>query len=61
LYEKEGSMEFYGNLNSISDQLGPSFARPHRSFLVNQAHIIEVDAKNQTVVLDNGKTCKTRR
>lgn len=48
-----GCYEYPGALDVLEEQLGGSFFRCHRSFLVNMAHIRSAD--RQTAVLDSGE------
>ena len=50
-------LEFRGNLKSVEKQIGSSFLRIHRSFLVNSQHIDFMNNAKNTITLDNGETC----
>ncbi len=51
--EKE-NVKFRCSLNEISQQLGSSFVRCHRMFIVNAAHIASIDRANLSITMDNG-------
>lgn len=46
--------EMYGSMNELELQLGSSFFRCHRSYLVNMSHIAEYDS--ESILLSSGKT-----
>lgn len=50
---KEQEILFSGTLSQLEAELPPEFIRCHKSFLVNQAHILWVDRSNSVIVLDN--------
>ena len=39
--------------DALEEQLGSRFVRTHRSYLVNQRHILSYDAGTMTVTLDD--------
>lgn len=57
----EESLEFYGSLGAIEDELGNRFWRCHRGFLVNREHIRQIHLKENTVELTNGEHCLLSR
>lgn len=49
----EGTTEFYEKMEELTERLKPyDFLKTHKSYLVNNAHIIKFTA--QSVILDNG-------
>lgn len=54
-------LEFNSSLNHFVKQLGETFWRCHRSFLVNRSRIQSVHLKEQTVEMDNGDICLLSR
>jgi len=50
-------LEFRGNLTAVEKEIGLSFLRVHRSFLVNSQHVASVSNTENIVTLDNGATC----
>ncbi len=48
--------ELHVTLDNISSELGSSFLRLHRSYLVNLAKISEYDFGNMTAIMDDGST-----
>lgn len=55
------SLEFYGSLGTIEDELGGRFWRCHRGFLVNREHVRQIHLKENTVELTNGEHCLLSR
>lgn len=45
--------ELSASLDALEEQLGSRFVRTHRSYLVNQRHILSYDAGTMTVTLDD--------
>lgn len=56
LHEKNGYYEFYGKLIEF-EELGESFFRCHKSFLINLQHVKELNSKERTVTMSNGAVC----
>ena len=54
-------LEFNSSLEHFEKELGETFWRCHRGYLVNRAHIRNVRLKEQLVELDNGETCLLSR
>lgn len=46
-------LELSASLDALEAQLGSRFVRTHRSYLVNQRHILSYDAGTMTVTLDD--------
>lgn len=61
LYTDNEMMEFFGSLQAVEDELGDSFFRCHRGFLVNRARIAHIDLKENKVVLDSEDWCPLSR
>ena len=57
LHAKDRQIEFSGTIKELTNELGGDFVRCHRSFLVNQKNIKEIDTKNRIVHFSNGETC----
>lgn len=54
-------IEFFGSLQNIENELGNSFFRSHRSYLVNRKRIAAIHLREQLVELDNSETCLLSR
>lgn len=54
IHTMKESLEIYGSMNELEIQLGSSFFRCHRGYLVNMAHIGEYDS--ESILLTDGKT-----
>ncbi|WP_228410256.1 LytTR family transcriptional regulator DNA-binding domain-containing protein [Erysipelothrix piscisicarius] len=48
-------IDFVGNLSKIDLDLGKTFVRVHRSYVVNEKRIKRVDRGNSEIELDNGE------
>lgn len=46
-------LDLSASLDALEAQLGSRFVRTHRSYLVNQRHILSYDAGTMTVTLDD--------
>ena len=57
VYSEEGRYLFHGNLKEISQALGNSFFRCHKSILVNLSKITEVQMERKEVVLADKSKC----
>ena len=57
LHAKDRQIEFFSTIKELTNTLGGSFVRCHRSFLVNKNNIKETDAKNRIIYFANGETC----
>ena len=44
LHTTSESIEYYGKLKNLEDELGADFYRPHRSYLVNLKYVIKYDS-----------------
>lgn len=58
---KNETLEFFGSLAAIEEELGDRFWRSHRGFLVNREHISQIHLKENTVELTNGEHCLLSR
>lgn len=54
LHTKEKNIEIYASMNELEAQLGSSFYRCHRGYLVNMAHVAEYGGED--ITLSNGDT-----
>lgn len=54
-------LEFQGNLQDIDNQLGETFSRVHRSYLVNLEKIKMLDAKENKIIMSNEEACFVSR
>lgn len=57
LHKNDGKLEFVGNLKSLEDLLGNEFFRCHKSYLINNSRVKEVNTKEKTVLMDNDDIC----
>jgi two-component system response regulator AgrA len=57
LYAENRQIEFYSNMKDIESKLDSRFIRCHRSYIVNQDYIKEVDKKKRMIYLKNGQSC----
>lgn len=57
LHTNDQLLEFQGNLQEINNQLGETFSRVHRSYLVNLEKVKTFDAKENRVIMTNGDEC----
>lgn len=56
LHLKNEHVEFYGRLKNY-ERLHKDLYRCHKSFIVNKNKIVNIDAKERTIFLDNGEVC----
>lgn len=54
-------IEFFDNLKAIEEKTGEQFIRCHRSYLVNKNYIEKVNAKENVVIMKDGKRCDLSR
>jgi len=54
LHTKEGLLEFYGKMNDLEEELGKTFFRCHRGYLVSLSHVSGYDSGN--IYLKNGES-----
>lgn len=59
LHTKSGVVEYYGRLKETQEQLGPSFVKCHRSYLVNLEYLQEY--RGGSVILENGERLPVSR
>ncbi|WP_406543535.1 LytR/AlgR family response regulator transcription factor [Clostridium ljungdahlii] len=52
LYTQSGTQEYYAKMDDVESQLGSTFFRCHRGYIVNMAYITEYDTS--TITLENG-------
>lgn len=51
------SIEFFGKMKDIENQVGEDFVRCHRAYLVNKKNIKEVDYIKKVIIMKNGTEC----
>lgn len=51
------SMEFFGKIKDIEQEVGEDFLRCHRSYLVNKKNVKEIDYSNKTIHMKGGAEC----
>lgn len=51
------SIEFFGKMKDIENQVGDDFVRCHRAYLVNKKNIKEVDYIKKVIIMKNGAEC----
>lgn len=61
LYAENERIDFLGKLQEIEKELPSEFVRTHRSFLVNENKIKELNLKNNEVIMMNGQSCLLSR
>jgi two-component system response regulator AgrA len=57
VYADCGAYTFYGKLNEIESDIGTTFYRCHKSYLVNIKRIKNTDTVQKIVTLDNDSVC----
>lgn len=55
VHTKQGRIDFVGNLNELEKQLGDSFMRVHRSYLVALPYIEEINLKENYIIVGKQK------
>lgn len=50
-------LEFVGSLNDIEKEVDDNFYRCHKSYIVNKNNIKEVDIRNKTIHMIDGREC----
>lgn len=61
LHTENEIIEFFGSLQAIENELGDSFFRTCRGYLVNRKKIVSIHLKDNLVELDNGEACPLSR
>lgn len=61
LHAKDRVIEFRGELKALEQELGDTFMRVHRSYLVNLAKVREIHYPNQTMLMEDGSICLLSR
>ena len=61
IHMDEEILEFYGSLKEQEEELGDSFFRCHRGYLVNTARIKKIHLAKCEIELDNGEICLLSR
>lgn len=59
LHTTTQSIEYYGKLKNLEDELGVDFYRPHRSYLVNFKYVIKYDSS--VIFLQGGQVMMAKR
>lgn len=49
LHTTQGSLEFYGKLSDLAQELGEDFVRPHRSYVINLRYVLRYCATDITM------------
>ena len=61
LYASQETIEFPGNLTEIGDELGDSFFRSHRAYLINLNQVKELLLKENALIMKDGSRCLVAR
>jgi len=61
IHMKDGILDFYSSLQQLEEELGETFWRCHRGFLVNWKHIRRIDLKKNEIELENQERCLLSR
>lgn len=61
LHTETQSLEFLGSLNEVGEELGESFMRVHRSYLVQLSRIKSVNLKENSIALEGDLMCDVAR
>lgn len=61
LHASNRILEFRGNLNAIEAEVGESFFRVHRSYLVQLNKIQQINYTDNTIILNNDTVCLLSR
>ncbi len=59
LHTTDGTMEYYGKLTELSQQVGDNFYRTHRAYLVNLKYVVKYDAA--TIWLEQGTALVSKK
>ncbi len=59
LHTTTQSIEYYGKLKDLEDELGADFYRPHRSYLINLKYVIKYDSS--VIFLQGGQVMMAKR
>lgn len=54
-------LEFYSELKKVENDLDSRFMRCHKSYIINQHKIKEIDKKNSLIIMVNGDCCPCSR
>lgn len=57
VHTKNKSVEFFGKMKDIENEVGEEFIRCHRAYLVNKAHIQEVNYEDRCIVMNTQECC----
>lgn len=57
LHAENDRIDFIGSIQELEEQLGSTFMRVHRGYLVNVGQIKELDLKHREILMNNGEKC----
>ena len=57
VHTKNKSMEFFGKMKDIEDEVGTDFIRCHRAYLVNKNNVKEVLYADKVIIMKNEAEC----
>ncbi|MDE7310737.1 MAG: LytTR family DNA-binding domain-containing protein [Eubacterium sp.] len=57
VHTKNKSIEFFGKMKEIEDEVGKEFIRCHRAYLVNKKNIKEVNYEDKYIVMKTNARC----
>ena len=57
VHTKNKSIEFFGKMKEIENEVGEEFIRCHRAYLVNKANIQEVNYEDKCIIMKTQKRC----
>lgn len=57
VHTKNKSIEFFGKMKEIENEVGEEFIRCHRAYLVNKANIQEVNYEDKCIVMKTQERC----
>mgnify|MGYP001126318223 CR=1 FL=1 len=57
VHTKNKSIEFFGKMKEIENEVGEEFIRCHRAYLVNKANIQEVNYEDECIIMKTQERC----
>lgn len=57
VHTRQKTIEFFGKIKDIEQEVGDEFLRCHRSYLINKKNVAEVDYGNKIIHMKNGSEC----
>ncbi len=57
VHTKNKSIEFFGKMKEIENEVGEEFIRCHRAYLVNKANIQEVNYEDKCIIMKTQERC----